>query len=121
MIDNKSDMYPLFRHSDVLITDYSSIFFDYLLLDRPIIHFAADLDSYRFRDRGFSYRFEDVRCGPVCSNLSSLMGQLARLEEGDKEYAQTRARVRITCMSFKIWIRSSICGLCGQQFCLKGT
>ena len=94
VIDNKSDMYPLFRHSDVLITDYSSIFFDYLLLDRPIIHFAADLDSYRFRDRGFSYRFEDVRCGPVCSNLSSLMGQLARLEEGDKEYAQTRARVR---------------------------
>ena len=94
VIDNKSDMYPLFRHSDVLITDYSSIFFDYLLLDRPIIHFAADLDSYRFRDRGFSYRFEDVRCGPVCSNLSSLMTQLARLDEGDKEYAQTRARIR---------------------------
>ena len=94
VIDNKSDMYPLFRHSDVLITDYSSIFFDYLLLDRPIIHFAADLDSYRFRDRGFSYRFEEVRCGPVCSNLSSLMSQLARLDEGDKEYAQTRARIR---------------------------
>ena len=66
VIDNKSDMYPLFRHSDVLITDYSSIFFDYLLLDRPIIHFAADLDSYRFRDRGFSYRFEDAVRAGVC-------------------------------------------------------
>lgn len=45
--------------ADVLITDYSSIFFEYLLLDRPIVFFAPDYEAYA-RDRGFYLDFDSL-------------------------------------------------------------
>lgn len=45
--------------ADVLITDYSSVFFDYLLLDRPIIFFAPDYSKYK-RDRGFYLDYDSL-------------------------------------------------------------
>ncbi|MCM1081963.1 MAG: CDP-glycerol glycerophosphotransferase family protein [Clostridium sp.] len=45
--------------ADVLITDYSSIFFEYLLLDRPIVFFAPDYEAYE-RDRGFYLDFDSL-------------------------------------------------------------
>lgn len=45
--------------ADVLITDYSSIFFEYLLLDRPIVFFAPDYEDYA-RDRGFYLDFDSL-------------------------------------------------------------
>ena len=42
----------LFPCADVLITDYSSLLFDYILLDKPFVIFAPDYDTYR-RSRGF--------------------------------------------------------------------
>lgn len=38
--------------ADILISDYSSCFFDYLVLNRPIIHFIYDYESYKRKDRG---------------------------------------------------------------------
>ena len=50
--------------ADVCITDYSSIVFEYSLLDRPICFFATDLEDYRsWRD--FYYDFEEMTPGPV--------------------------------------------------------
>ncbi|MBD5097496.1 MAG: hypothetical protein HDT40_11025 [Lachnospiraceae bacterium] len=45
--------------ADVLITDYSSIFFEYLLLDRPIVFFAPDYEVYA-RDRGFYLDYDSL-------------------------------------------------------------
>lgn len=59
--------------SDMLITDYSSCFFDYLLLDRPIIHYLYDYDFYRNDDRGLYYNYNDVVCGDVAWNIDELM------------------------------------------------
>lgn len=41
------DLYEILGAADLLLTDYSSVYFDYLLLDRPIIFLPVDLDSYR--------------------------------------------------------------------------
>ena len=59
--------------SDILITDYSSCFFDYLVLNRPIIHFLFDYDTYSNMDRGLYFRIEDVACGKVCYNEDKLI------------------------------------------------
>ena len=48
--------------SDILVTDYSSCFFDFLILDRPIIHFLYDYDYYKEKDRGLYYEKEGVIC-----------------------------------------------------------
>lgn len=46
--------YSLLKDTDALITDYSSVFFDYLLIDKPIAFTVDDLDSYA-QNRGFVF------------------------------------------------------------------
>ncbi|WP_376696623.1 CDP-glycerol glycerophosphotransferase family protein [Wenzhouxiangella sp. EGI_FJ10305] len=50
--EHTEDLYCLLPATDALITDYSSVYFDYLLLDRPIGFVVEDLDRYR-QQRGF--------------------------------------------------------------------
>lgn len=52
--------------ADVLVTDYSSVFFDYLILDRPIIFFAPDYKSYATK-RGFYLDYKTLP-GPIIAN-----------------------------------------------------
>ena len=49
--------------ADMLITDYSSCFFDYLITNRPIIHYLYDYDYYVKEDRGVYYDVMDVVAG----------------------------------------------------------
>lgn len=42
----KTDIYPILAHTDLLITDYSSIVFDYLLLNKPIMFYRPDDEAY---------------------------------------------------------------------------
>src|SRR5262249_34722456 len=46
------DVTPLLLLADALITDYSSVMFDYALLDRPVIFYTPDIDDYVIRRRG---------------------------------------------------------------------
>ncbi|WP_318031843.1 CDP-glycerol glycerophosphotransferase family protein [Tannockella kyphosi] len=52
-IDATEDISRLYIVSDILITDYSSVFFDYAILERPIYFYMYDLESYRSELRGF--------------------------------------------------------------------
>ena len=70
---NKVDTQELLHSSDMLITDYSSCYFDFLLLDRPIIHFVYDYKYYSENDRGVYYDIKDVCGGKICFDFSSLL------------------------------------------------
>jgi len=63
--------------SDILISDYSSIIFDYSLLGRPIAFFANDLSEY-ISERDFYYPYETFVPGPVFSNTNDLVEWLKR-------------------------------------------
>src|SRR5699024_8605774 len=52
------DIRELYLISDVLITDYSSVFFDYANLKRPILFYVYDIEEYRDTLRGFYVDFE---------------------------------------------------------------
>lgn len=52
MQETQCNLYELLSHADALITDYSSVYFDYLLLDRPIGFTVDDIDEYK-NNRGF--------------------------------------------------------------------
>ncbi|MFT8322642.1 MAG: CDP-glycerol glycerophosphotransferase family protein [Bacillus sp. (in: firmicutes)] len=62
---NYEDIRELYLISDLLITDYSSVFFDYGNLRRPMIFFVYDIDSYRDKLRGFYFDFEKMAPGPL--------------------------------------------------------
>jgi CDP-glycerol glycerophosphotransferase len=67
-IYEKDDVYEDINSFSLLITDYSSIFFDFLLKNKPIIFAPFDIDAYMSSDREFYYRYEDVTPGPKCKN-----------------------------------------------------
>lgn len=54
------DITELYLISDLLITDYSSVFFDYAVLKRPILFYMYDLDEYRDDIRGFYLDLESL-------------------------------------------------------------
>lgn len=70
------DAQILLAGADILITDYSSCFFDFLICDRPIIHFAYDYEYYKNKDRGLYYDIEDVACGSVATNHDELLAAI---------------------------------------------
>ena len=58
--------------TDLLITDYSTVFFDYSLLGRPIIFYPYDLEDYK-NSRDFYYSYEDIIPGPMATDTISLV------------------------------------------------
>ncbi len=62
----------LLAASDCLITDYSSIIYEYCLLDRPMIFYAYDLQKFRKQGRDFYEDYEHYVPGPVAHNQGEL-------------------------------------------------
>lgn len=87
------DVYPLLSAVDVLLTDYSSVFLDYLLLDRPVVFYPYDLDRYR-DERGLYYDYESVTPGARAETFEELLAALERTLEGPDEFGSARATVR---------------------------
>lgn len=85
----------ILRETDVLITDYSSIYLDFLLTNRPILHFLYDHEEYMQSRVGFLYKTEEVFPGPLCRTFDELLVNLRRaLETGVENrghYARTRS------------------------------
>ena len=76
----------LLASSDILITDYSSCFFDFLLLNRPIIHYIYDYEYYVNADRGVYYTKEEVACGQTPTNVDELLETIEEyLKNPDKD------------------------------------
>ena len=57
------DAQPILYHTDILITDYSGIYFDFLLLNRPVVFYTYDYGTYREK-RNFLFPFEKNTPGP---------------------------------------------------------
>lgn len=66
--------------ADVLVTDYSSVVFEYSLLGRPMAFFTYDLDDYRDW-RGFYYDYDELTPGPVLGTTAELADYIAHVDE----------------------------------------
>jgi len=64
-VSGYDDITELYLISDILITDYSSVFFDYANLKRPILFYTYDLEKYRDMLRGFYLDIEKDVPGPL--------------------------------------------------------
>jgi len=76
VLDNESDMYPLFSKVDLLITDYSSIFFDFLLTDKPVLFYPYDKDDYLTKDRSMYDEYDTVTPGHKAYDFNGLYEKL---------------------------------------------
>ena len=75
------DIRDLYLISDYLITDYSSVFFDYANLRRPMLFFVYDIDDYRDNLRGFYFDFESKAPGPLTKSTAGLIKEISKIEK----------------------------------------
>lgn len=66
--------------SDICISDYSSVIFEYSLFERPMLFYAYDLEEY-FDWRGFYYPYDELTPGPVCQTNEEMIDYILHLEE----------------------------------------
>ncbi len=75
------DIRELYLISDILITDYSSVFFDYANLKRPMIFFVYDLEEYKGKLRGFYFDFEEKAPGPLVKTTEEVINEVKKYEK----------------------------------------
>jgi CDP-glycerol glycerophosphotransferase (TagB/SpsB family) len=76
------DIYPLLPHVEAMVSDYSSVIFDYMLLGRPIIYFMPDLDQFVRSSRRLSFEPADIAVGPICADHAGLMAAIEAVATG---------------------------------------
>ena len=81
-VSSLPDVTPLLAAIDILVTDYSTVTFDYALLSRPMVFFAYDLDEYRDSVRGFYIDYEANMPGPIVRSLLDLRDAIVHAIEG---------------------------------------
>lgn len=89
-------LYRVLARSHALITDYSSVFINYLLLDRPICFAYDDIDYYR-DNRGFM--FDDIEAympGMKAQTIEGLVKFLNDVAEGNDNYIEVRHKMKST-------------------------
>lgn len=75
--------------SDILITDYSSIIFDFALLEKPILFYAPDLATY-YDKRGFYFKYNEFVPGPILYTPEELFDFISNMN-----YREIASRVKI--------------------------
>ena len=90
--DKVEDVQDVLNIFDLLITDYSSIYIDFLLLNRPIIYIPYDLKDYE-KTRGLLYDYEHIAAGPCVSDFSQLIGSIEDFINNNDFYSESRARL----------------------------
>jgi len=87
------DLYQLLSKTDILITDYSSVYFDFLLLDRPVIFTPFDIKEYINKDRQLYYDYNEVTPGPKCKNWDEVLIELDKILKSEDGYKKERQQV----------------------------
>ena len=82
------DIADLYLISDILITDYSSVFFDYSNLRRPILYYAYDLEKYRDQLRGFYLDYENQMPGPILKTTDEIINAVQHIDQIEEDYKE---------------------------------
>jgi CDP-glycerol glycerophosphotransferase (TagB/SpsB family) len=94
LLSNGFTLHELLGESCALVTDVSSAYVDYLVLDRPIVHHFPDIEAYR-QERGYSIEpIQDYLAGPVVEDPAGLTAALLAILQGKDTHAEQRHRIR---------------------------
>jgi CDP-glycerol glycerophosphotransferase len=85
------DASDLFLVADALVTDYSSVMFDFTVTGKPLYFFTPDLDRYRDELRGFYFDLLAVSPGPVTQTAADLIAHLRSPEQARESFAHRYA------------------------------
>lgn len=82
------DIQELYLITDILITDYSSVMFDFANSGKPMLFFTYDFELYRDNIRGFYLDFEAEAPGPLVYHNDEIIDSIQNIEKVNREYAE---------------------------------
>ena len=82
------DVSRLYLASDICITDYSSVFFDYANLRRPLLFFVYDYEEYADEVRGLYIDMEKELPGPILKTNDELIEALRDIAAVEEKYSE---------------------------------
>jgi CDP-glycerol glycerophosphotransferase (TagB/SpsB family) len=85
----EADPYPLLKYTDILITDYSSVIFDFLVTDKPIIFTPFDMEYYIKNINDFYFDYREISAGPQCKDWLEVQKNIVKIL-GDDPYTNQR-------------------------------
>jgi CDP-glycerol glycerophosphotransferase (TagB/SpsB family) len=85
------NVYPWLADADLLITDYSSVAFDFLLCNKPVLHFMYDIEQYAKVRGQFAIAKEDFIAGSTAETFAQLLEQMALDLASDRFAAKRQA------------------------------
>ncbi len=86
-VSDYSDINDLYILADMIITDYSSVFFDYANLKRPMLFYMYDLDDYKNNMRDFYIDLNDLP-GPIVEKEEDLYKEIAKIDKYWNKYKE---------------------------------
>ena len=92
-VSSYSDINELYIAADILVTDYSSVFFDYANLRKPVIFYMYDLEQYANELRGFYISLDELP-GPIVRDEKALIDEVRKTDgwKPDEKYEAFCAR-----------------------------
>ncbi|MFA5041748.1 MAG: CDP-glycerol glycerophosphotransferase family protein [Bdellovibrionales bacterium] len=108
----KTDVYPLIKETDILVTDYSSLAFDFLLLDRPLVFYRPDHDDYIAKSRPMIPGRDHYTVGPMTKAVEDLVA--ATDAAADRSLPDAYADKRVALRK-ELYDRRD--GKAGDRFC----
>lgn len=93
-IDADTDPYVFIPLSHILVTDYSSIYFDYLFTGKPIVFFDYDLDIYLKDSREMYFDYEEYTPGIKANNQQDLEQSIQYILSGNDMYKNERLKLK---------------------------
>ena len=90
-------IYDILKDFDALVTDYSSVFLDYVIVDKPIIFITDDIEEFSKRHGFFFDNPLEYMPGPKVNSYDELISQLDRLDDNATEYKETRKKLKDFC------------------------
>jgi len=91
---NNVDTYELLARTHILIADYSSVYFDFLLTEKPIIFAPFDYENYIKNDREFYYDYDEVTPGPKCKDWDDVLDWIAKFTKNPSLFLQERIAMK---------------------------
>lgn len=83
------DLRNLFEDADILVTDYSSAFIDWLILDKPVIFSPYDLEEYS-KNNGLVDDYNNLVPPPICNNPEEVFQCITEAISNPKKYQEQR-------------------------------
>jgi CDP-glycerol glycerophosphotransferase (TagB/SpsB family) len=91
--DEFFDINSFMMHADVLLTDYSGCYFDFLCLNKPIILTPFDIEEYISLDRELYFNYSEIASGPIAKNWEDVYFHILDFEKKSDEYLDKRKRM----------------------------